>query len=100
MLRDNLEAMGLRAGYIGVNVSGFVVEDFDPLLYEGRAYHDSVALNPKAPPPVEAPPMPQNRSTKPYRKGGVSSRAPDALGGGDDAPRKLVMSGCAMWPWR
>ena len=52
-LRRNLEAMGLTSGYVG-NHSGFVVVDFPPLLNEGRAHHDSVALQTKAPPPVEA----------------------------------------------
>ena len=53
LLRTNLEAMGLVAGYIG-NHSGYVVVDFEPLLQEGRSHHDSVALHAKAPPPVKA----------------------------------------------
>ena len=52
-MRKNLEAMGLRPGFIG-NSSGFVVVDFEPLLMEGRAFHDSTALQTKAPPPVVA----------------------------------------------
>ena len=52
-LRRNLEAMGLRSGYVG-NVSGYVVVDYNPLLHEGRYFHDSTARQDKAPPPVES----------------------------------------------
>ena len=51
LMRRNLEAMGLQRGLVG-NVSGYVVVAFEPLLLEGRAFHDSVALQAKAPPSV------------------------------------------------
>ena len=53
LMRDNLEAMGMRKGYVG-NISGYVVVDYPPLIHEGRAFHDSVVLHDKAPPPVKA----------------------------------------------
>ena len=52
-MRRNLEAMGMASGQLG-NVSGYVAVDFAPLSTEGRAYHDSVALQAKANPAVVA----------------------------------------------
>ena len=53
LLRRNLEQMGLARGLVG-NQSGYVVVDFPPMIDEGRAHHDAVALTGHAPPPVEA----------------------------------------------
>ena len=54
LLERNLEAMGMDRGDVGMAQSGYVVLDFEPLIAEGRSFHDSVALQAKAPPPTAA----------------------------------------------
>ena len=53
LMRRNLAAMGLQRGYLG-NRSGYVVVDYVPLLGEGRAFHNHVALSSHAPMAVRA----------------------------------------------
>lgn len=53
LLRRNLLRMGLSPAVLG-NQSGFVIEDFWPLISTGRSFHDSVALEGHAPPEVVA----------------------------------------------
>merc|ERR1712008_138516 len=53
-LRNNLESMGLKPGYLGISKSGYLVADFNPLVSEGRNQHNEMALAEAAPPAIDA----------------------------------------------
>ena len=55
VLRQNLNLMGLTAGLVGGNGSGYIVADFEPLSEQDatRPFHGSVAMDALVPPGIK-----------------------------------------------